>query len=130
LIDAIEKLISDLHTKLDEAKDNFNERTEFHESEVQRLNDEISEAAGDMAHTETFINNVLLVAKASLEEQIETLHSSVDSNNVEMETANEERDTAHSEYEAHVEELTQAVEALDESLELLSQITGPSASLA
>jgi len=63
LIDAINKLIVDLHDAQNQSREDFAARTEAHESEVQRLDDLIIDAQNDIANAESFLNNVLYVAR-------------------------------------------------------------------
>jgi ABC-type transporter Mla subunit MlaD len=84
LLTAIQNLISDLGQKTDFAIEQFDERTSNHNSLEQRLTDDINTAQVQIAHTETFLANVLYVAKSQLEGDIDQLHSNIDANNVHM----------------------------------------------
>lgn len=73
LVVAIEKILSDLNVKTEQATQDFDKRTGEHHTEVKRLNSEIENANVDISHTESFLNEVLRPMKVQLEEDIAKL---------------------------------------------------------
>lgn len=70
LVEAINKVVSDIDTKIEEENNAFEIRTGEHNSEIKRLNREVDSANADIARTETFLTEVLYVMKATLEREI------------------------------------------------------------
>jgi hypothetical protein len=71
LLSAISNLVSDLGDKTEKANVEFDEREQKHNSLVQSLTDDINTAQVQIAHTETFLANVLYVTKTTLEDNID-----------------------------------------------------------
>lgn len=81
LIDAIVKLIDDLHAAQDKARQNFDERTQEHEAELVRLEDLITEAEADISHAQSFLEGTLYPAREQLSGDLDRFHAEIDENN-------------------------------------------------
>jgi peptidoglycan hydrolase CwlO-like protein len=87
LIGALNKLIADVNEKSDKATSDFDKRTGEHHSEVKRLNNEIDNANTDVAHTDSFLKEVLRPMKVGLEEDIAKLQAEIAKNRIFLEEA-------------------------------------------
>jgi gas vesicle protein len=121
---AVEQLIADLGDRVNELDEEYNQNTLDHQSEVTRLQDEISDAQIDVASTDNLLNNVLYPAIDTLKAKIETLHNNINENNKYVEKITFERENGHAEYETRVSEQNDALSAVDECLNILEQVSG------
>jgi predicted nucleic acid-binding Zn-ribbon protein len=82
LVEAINKVVADVDTKIEEEDNAFDIRTGEHNAEIKRLNREVDNANADIARTETFLSEVLYVMKATLEREIVELADAIEKTKV------------------------------------------------
>lgn len=129
LVSAIQDVIADLEAKQVRSQEEYDQRSSEHDSEVRRLNDEITNALSIIANTEELIANILVPQSEQLNSEIANLNKRVEDDNNHIDSATQERDNAHNEFLQRVDEHNSALEAVSEALGLLNQISEGDASL-
>jgi len=124
LLETVEALISDLGDDIDAADEDYNERSLQNQSEVTRLEGEISDAEVAIANAQNLLDNVLYPTLESLEATRDGYNQEVEDNNEYVERITFEREEAHETYESRVAEHNDALSAIDECLEILGSLTG------
>jgi chromosome segregation ATPase len=124
LIEVVDALINDLGDSIEEADENYNERSLQNQSEVTRLEGEITDAEVAIANTQNILDNILYPTLQSLQDTVVSYNNEINENNAYVERITYEREEAHESYEARVEEHNEALSAIDECLEILSNLTG------
>jgi len=78
---ALAQLVSDLGDRVSELDEDFNQRSLFHQSEITRLDSEISDAQIDVSSAINLLENVLYTTRVALNNKIENYHYNIDENN-------------------------------------------------
>jgi len=118
-----------LGESIEEADENYNERSIQHQIEVTRLEGEITDAEVAIANTQNILDNVLYPTLEQLKNTVESYNNEINENNAYVERITYEREEAHTSYEARVAEHNDALSAIDECLEILGSLGGSSLSL-
>jgi predicted phage tail protein len=129
LIDAIEELIEDLTTDLQELDFNFQQRTNEHNALVIALEQDIRDAESDVARMDDTINELLIPRRSQIKTRIAAITDNMDFNRKTLAEDTLLREQEHADYELQIEEFNEAIAAVDEALALLQSLSNPSASL-
>jgi len=129
LNEALEALIDDIQEKLDDNDEAYNERSLQNQSEVTRLEGQISDAEVQISSTTNVLESIYYPTLESLQQNLVDLNSEVDENNAYVEEITAEREAQHETYEANVAEHNDALSAIDECLEILNNLSGNDISL-
>jgi hypothetical protein len=127
---AIEKVVADLAEKLEKATSDFDARTGEHNNEVKRLSRESDNARADIAHTTTFLREVLYVMKTGFEQDIVDLQNDIESTRRFLTEIALQRENEHNDFVAKVEDHEGAISAISECFELLQTLLDGGSSLA
>ncbi|CAD8063419.1 unnamed protein product [Paramecium primaurelia] len=122
----IEKLVGELEEELAGVHHEFNRRTDVHNREVARLEQEIQDKERELFNAHDFYDNVLIPQRDRFAAQLEQLQENIAHNRQTLEQATVQRENDHETFEAQVAEHNDAISAIDECLQLLSTITTPS----
>ncbi|CAK86874.1 unnamed protein product (macronuclear) [Paramecium tetraurelia] len=122
----IAKLIDELDEELAEIHHQYARRTDIHNREVQRLEQEIQDKEREVFNAHDFYDNVLIPQRDRFAAQLEQLQENIAQNRRTLNEATVQRAKDHAEFEAQVAEHNEAIGAIDESLQLLSQLESPS----
>ncbi|KAM3146227.1 hypothetical protein pb186bvf_001572 [Paramecium bursaria] len=126
LVDAIRQLIDQLNEELQDLKDLYSRRTDEHNRDVTRLEQEIQDGERDIFNGQDMIDNVLYPQRDRFQKALEQLKQNIEENRKNLAEETLSRKKAHEEFVDHVNEHNDAIAAVDESLGLLSQISNPS----
>jgi len=78
---ALAQLVSDLGDRVEELDEDYNQRSLFHQSEITRLDSEISDAQIDVSGAINLLENVYYTTRVALNNKIENYHYNIDENN-------------------------------------------------
>ncbi|KAM3137447.1 Trichocyst matrix protein T1-B [Paramecium bursaria] len=126
LLQAIEQLLDELSTELLEVHAKYRRRTDQHNRDVTRLEQEIQDIEREIFNAHDFIDNVLIPQGERFANQLEQLRANIENNRKSLTEETFQREQAHREFEDRAAEHTAAIEAIDESLQLLAQLKNPS----
>lgn len=126
LVDGIRELIDDLETELMEVNKNFARRTDNHNRDVIRLEQEIQDADREIFNGDDMIDNVLYPTRKRFINALNQLKSNIDDNRKTLDEETLMRNKEKETFEATAAEHNMAISAIDECLGLLSSITNPS----
>ncbi|CAD8177293.1 unnamed protein product [Paramecium pentaurelia] len=122
----IEKLIGEMEEELAGVHHEFNRRTDVHNREVSRLEQEIQDKERELFNAHDFYDNVLIPQGERFAAQLEQLQENIAHNRQTLEQATVQRANDHETFEAQVVEHNDAIAAIDECLQLLSTLDTPS----
>ncbi|CAD8107729.1 unnamed protein product [Paramecium primaurelia] len=122
----IAKLIDELDEELAEVHHQYARRTDVHNREVARLEQEIQDKEREVFNAHDFYDNVLIPQRDRFAAQLEQLQENIAQNRKTLNEATVQRANDHADFEAKVAEHNEAISAIDESLGLLSQLSAPS----
>ncbi|CAD8062618.1 unnamed protein product [Paramecium primaurelia] len=122
----IEKLVDEMEEELAGVHHEFNRRTDVHNREVTRLEQEIQDKERELFNAHDFFDNVLIPQGERFAAQLEQLQENIAQNRRTLEQATVQRANDHETFEAQVVEHNDAIAAIDECLQLLSTLEAPS----
>ncbi|CAD8132718.1 unnamed protein product [Paramecium pentaurelia] len=126
LVEAINQLIDQLEEELDDIHHAYSRRTDEHNRDVTRLEQEIQDADRDIFNGEDFIDNVLIPQKERFQSALAQLKTNIEENRRVLDGETLNRKKQHEQFLSNIAEINEAIGAVDESLGLLSQIANPS----
>ncbi|CAD8154630.1 unnamed protein product [Paramecium pentaurelia] len=126
LIETINQLIEQLQEELQDIHNKYSRRTDEHNRDVTRLEQEIQDAAKDIFTGQDFIDNVLIPQKERFQQSLVQLKINIEENRRVLDGEIVNRKRQHEQFLSNIAELNEAIGAVDESLGLLSQISNPS----
>ncbi|CAD8181678.1 unnamed protein product [Paramecium pentaurelia] len=126
LVEAINQLIDQLEEELDDIHQAYSRRTDEHNRDVTRYEQEIQDADRDIFNGEDFIDNVLIPQKQRFQDALAQLKTNIEENRRILDSETVNRKKQHEQFLSNIAEINEAIGAVDESLGLLSQITNPS----
>jgi hypothetical protein len=125
LVDSIRELIEDLETELTEVTKNFARRTDNHNRDVIRLEQEIADAAREIFNGNDMIDNVLFPTRRRYQQALNQLKDNIEQNRKALDEETLQRKNDHEAYVARAAEHQMAIDAIDECLQLLGTLTNP-----
>ncbi|KAM3139590.1 Trichocyst matrix protein T1-B [Paramecium bursaria] len=126
LVQAIDNLIDDLEEELGLVHAAYHRRTDQHNREVTRLEQEIQDKERELFNAHDFYDNVLIPQRDRFATQLEQLEQNIALNRQSLIEETHQREVDHDDFEAKAAEHNEAIEAIDEALTLLSQLGTPS----
>lgn len=123
LVEAIKACLDDLNRVVGEYEEEFDQRTNDHNTAVRQLDDLIRKANSEIANTQELINNFLQPQVDQLTEDIAHLDKHIDDTQTEIAEETAEREQAHNDYLARAQEHQAGIDAINEAFALLEQIT-------
>jgi predicted nucleic acid-binding Zn-ribbon protein len=129
LNEALEALIDDTEEKIADNDESYNERSLQNQSEVTRLEGQITDVEVQIASTTNLLESILYPTLESLQQNLADLNGEVEENNAYVARITQEREDTHEVYETNVAEQNDALSAIDECLEILNSLSGSDLSL-
>lgn len=124
LNEALEALIDDIQEKIDDNDEAYNERSLQNQSEVTRLEGQISDTEVQIASTTNILEAIYYPTLESLQTNLADLNAEVEENNDYVAEITAEREAQNETYNTVVDEHNDALSAIDECLEILGSLSG------
>ncbi|CAD8064784.1 unnamed protein product [Paramecium primaurelia] len=125
LVETINQLISQLEEEQQDIHNKYSRRTDEHNRDVTRIEQEIQDAAKDIFTGQDFIDNVLIPQKERFQQSLIQLKINIEENRRVLNGEIVNRKKQHEQFLSNIAEINEAIGAVDESLGLLSQISNP-----
>ncbi|CAD8095879.1 unnamed protein product [Paramecium sonneborni] len=126
LIEAIEELIVDINTNIDEVEYKFQVRTNEHNSYVAQVGQQLQDAEQDIARMIDVIDNLLIPRRDQIRNKIESLVEYDEFNRKNVDETTLLREQEHEAYIKQIEEDNDALDAVDDAINLVSSLSNPS----